>query len=89
MYDSAARLPEANSIFGGRGCEKVVDLLVSLLCPLEIVAGSGLGLNQVVTVDRGGNSNLNKRGKREGGGEGGREREKVEGEGEECTNFQD
>ena len=66
MYDSAARLPEADAVFGGRGCEKVVDLLVSLLCPLEIVAGSGLGLDQVVTVDRGRNSNLNQR--RRGGG---------------------
>ena len=73
MYDSAARLPEADSVFGGRGCEEVVDLLVSLLSPLEIVTGSGLGLNQVVTVDCGGNSNLNKRGGRR----------------EECTNFQD
>ena len=63
VYDSTSRFPEADSIFGGRGGEKVVDLLVCLLCPLEVVAGPRLGLDQVITVNRRGNSNLKQRGR--------------------------
>ena len=58
MYDSTARFPETHSILGGRGGEEVIDLLVGLLGSLEVVAGSRLCLDQMVTVNRRGNSNL-------------------------------
>ena len=58
MDDSGSGLPEADSVLGsGRG-EEVVDLLVHVLGPGQILLALDLGLDQVIAVDRGGHGDL-------------------------------
>ena len=58
MDDSGPRLPEPDSILGsGRG-QEVVHLLVRFYGFLEVLSGSRLGLDEMVTVDGGGNCHL-------------------------------
>ena len=58
MDDSTAGLPEADSVLGsGRG-EEVVDFFVEIFGALQILLALNLGLDQMVTVDGGGNGHL-------------------------------
>ena len=58
MNDSGARFPEADAVLGsGRG-QEVVDLLVEVLGPVQILLALNLGLDQVVAVDGGGHRHL-------------------------------
>ena len=58
MNDSGARFPEADAVLGsGRG-QEVVDLLVEVLGPVQILLALNLGLDQVVAVDGGGDRHL-------------------------------
>ncbi len=53
MDDSAARLPEANSIFSTCRGQKVVHFTVNVLGSGQIFTASFIGFNQMVTVDGG------------------------------------
>ena len=58
MNDTAAGFPEADPVLGsGRGKE-VVHLLVDVLGPGQVLVALDLRLDQVVAVDGGGNSDL-------------------------------
>ena len=58
MNDSGSGFPESDSVLGsGRG-QKVVDLLVEVLGPVQILLALNLGLDQVVAVDGGGHRHL-------------------------------
>ncbi|KAF8954574.1 hypothetical protein BDZ97DRAFT_1864540, partial [Flammula alnicola] len=54
MNDSRAGFPEAETVFCGSSCQEVVDLLVDRDGASEILDAANLGLDQVVTVDGGG-----------------------------------
>lgn len=56
MNDTRTRFPETKAILGGSGGKEVVDLLVDVDGTLEILDSANLGLNQVITVDGGGDS---------------------------------
>jgi hypothetical protein len=56
MDDTRARLPETKAILGGSGGQEVVDLPVDINGARKILDTANLGLNQVVTVDGGGDS---------------------------------
>lgn len=53
MDDARARLPESNSVLGTCRGQKVVDLLVDVLGPLQILLALDLGLDQVIAMDCG------------------------------------
>ena len=58
MNDTAAGFPEADPVLGsGRG-QEVVHLLVDVLGPGQVLVALDLRLDQVVAVDGGGNSDL-------------------------------
>ena len=58
MNDTTAGFPEADPVLGsGRG-QEVVDLLVEVLGPVQILLALNLGLDQVVAVDGGGDRHL-------------------------------
>lgn len=61
-HDTGSWLPEADSVFGAGGSKEVVDLLVDVDSPGEILDTTDLGLNQVVTVDGRGDSGLGETG---------------------------
>ena len=52
--DARAGFPETETVFGGGGSQKIVDLLVDVDSTLEILDATDLGLDQVVAVDGGG-----------------------------------
>ena len=58
MNDSTSWFPESNSILGSSSGQKVVNLLVDVLGSGEIFVSLDLSLDQVITVDGGGHSNL-------------------------------
>ena len=58
MNDATARFPESNSVLGSRCGEEVVHLLVDVLGPGQVLVALDLRLDQVVAVDGGGNSDL-------------------------------
>ena len=58
MNDSGSWFPESDAVLGsGRG-QEVVDLLVEVLGPVQILLALNLSLDQVVTVDGGWYSDL-------------------------------
>ena len=58
MDDSGSGFPESDSVLGsGRG-QEVVDLLVEVLGPVQILLALNLSLDQVVAVDGGGDRHL-------------------------------
>ena len=52
--DPSSWLPEADTIFLGHCCQKIVNLLVGDFCTFQICNGSIFGQNQVIAMDRGG-----------------------------------
>ena len=58
MDDAAAWFPEPDSVLGSGGGQEVVDLAVDVLGTGQVLVSLNLGLDQVVTVDGGGDSNL-------------------------------
>ena len=58
MDDAAAWFPEPNSVLGAGGGQEVVHLAVDVLGAGQVLVALNLGLDQVITVDGGGNSNL-------------------------------
>lgn len=58
MDDPRARFPESHPILGPRGGQEVVDLQVDSLSLLQVSCCSWLSLDQVVTVDGGGDGHL-------------------------------
>ena len=58
MDDAAARLPEPYPVLGTGGGQEVVNLLVDILGPGQILVSFNLSLDQVVAVDRGGDRDL-------------------------------
>ena len=58
MNDTTAWLPEAHSILGPSCGQEVVHLLVDVLGSGQVLVAFNLSLDQVVTMDGGGDSNL-------------------------------
>lgn len=54
MNDTGPRLPESNSVLGSASSEEIVNLLVDVNSSSEILDSTGLGLDQVITVNGGG-----------------------------------
>ena len=60
MDDAAAWFPEPDSVLGAGGGQEVVHLAVDVLGAGQVLVALDLGLDQVVAVDGGGDSNLKK-----------------------------
>ena len=60
MDDAAARFPESDSVLGAGGGQEVVHLAVHVLGAGQVLVALNLGLDQVITVDGGGDSHLKK-----------------------------
>ena len=58
MDNAAAGFPESHPVLGSGGGQEVVHLLVDILGSGQVLVAFNLGLNQMVTVDGGGDSNL-------------------------------
>ena len=58
MDDATARLPEPDPVLGTGGGQKVVNLLVDILGPGQVLVSFNLSLDQVVAVDSGGDRDL-------------------------------
>ena len=58
MNDSTSWFPETNTILGSSGGKKVVDFFVDILGSGKIFVSFNLSLDQMVTMDGGGDSNL-------------------------------
>jgi len=56
MNDTRAGFPESHIVLRGGGSQKVVNLFVDIDSTLQIGDSANLSLNQVVTVDSGGDS---------------------------------
>ena len=58
MDDAAAGFPETDSILSAGGGQEVVDLAIDILGAGQVLVSLDLGLDQVVAVDGGGDSDL-------------------------------
>ena len=58
MDDAAAGFPETDSVLGAGGGQEVVNLAVDVLGAGQVLVTLDLCLDQVVTVDGAGDSNL-------------------------------
>ena len=56
--EAAARFPESDSVLGAGGGQEVVNLAVDVLGAGQVLVTLDLCLDQVVTVDGAGDSNL-------------------------------
>ena len=52
MNDACARTPEANPITSRAASKEVVDLAVRRACGIQVLAGSMMGLDQMIAVHR-------------------------------------
>lgn len=64
-HDTGSWFPETNTVLGTSSGQEVVDLLVDVDGSGKILDTSDLGLDQVVTVDRGGDGSLRETGRHE------------------------
>ena len=58
MNDPTAWFPEANTILGSTGGQEVVDLLIDVLGPRQVLVALNLSLDEMVAVDGGGHGHL-------------------------------
>ena len=57
-HDTTPWFPETDAVFGTSGSEEIVHFLVDVNGALEVLFSADLGLDQMITVDRGGDGCL-------------------------------
>jgi len=56
--DAGSGIPETNAVFGTRGLQEIINLLVDILGAFQILITADLSFDQVIAVDRGGYRDL-------------------------------